>query len=277
MRFSSAAAVAAMCCAEAQAFSNTSPFLLFSTSKLADSVTQDQAQIQSSASVTKLATDILSTCPTDRYLIVTQPNLHASHLRSSTAAPRLQHTLKSSQVASSVSVAEVAGALDVKSLSKLIKDSCKNKVSVDEVTLETIPAASSASEEVLKENDDDLAVVLAQYEAAGSFTVVYAGVPQAAEEKEEHSSSYEAQFVDAAQVELKRDLSNGVYRRANETDKRPLFEKYQFFTPGIFMGLIAVVVLMSILGAGISALSSLEVSYAAFDKDMGPTAQKKQQ
>jgi len=43
------------------------------------------------------------------------------------------------------------------------------------------------------------------------------------------------------------------------------------------MGLIAVIVLMSILGAGISALSSLEVSYAAFDKDMGPSAQKKQQ
>ncbi|KAK8137639.1 hypothetical protein PG984_003132 [Apiospora sp. TS-2023a] len=273
MRFSSTAAVAALCCAEAQAFSNTSPFLLFSTSKLADSATQDQAQIQSSASVTKLATDILSSCPTDRYLLVTQPNLHAAHLRSSKSAPRLQHTLKSAQVASRVSVAEVAGALDTKALSKLIKESCGKKASVDEVTLEAIPTASS-DDETLKENDDDLAVVLAQYEAEGSFTVVYAGVPLA-EEKE--SNNYEAEFVDAARVELKRDLGNGVYRRANETDKRPLFEKYQFFTPGIFMGLVAVIVLMSILGAGISALSSLEVSYAAFDKDMGPSAQKKQQ
>jgi hypothetical protein len=43
------------------------------------------------------------------------------------------------------------------------------------------------------------------------------------------------------------------------------------------MGLIALVVLMSILYAGISALSSLEVSYGAFEKDMGPAAQKKQQ
>ncbi|KAK8041136.1 ER protein BIG1 [Apiospora phragmitis] len=275
MHFSSTAAVAALCCAEAQAFSNTSPFLLFSTSKLSDSAIHDQAQIQSSASVTKLATDILSTCPTERYLIVTQPNLHASHLRSATSAPRLQHTLKSAQVASRVTVAEVAGALDTKALSKLIKASCGKEASVDEVALEAIPTTSS-DDETLKENDDDLAVVLAQYEAEGSFTVVYAGVPQAADEKEQNSR-YEAQFVDAARVELKRDLGNGVYRRANETDKRPLFEKYQFFTPGIFMGLIAVIVLMSILGAGISALSSLEVSYSAFDKDMGPTAQKKQQ
>lgn len=43
------------------------------------------------------------------------------------------------------------------------------------------------------------------------------------------------------------------------------------------MALIAVIILMSILYAGISALASLEVSYGAFDKEMGPAAQKKQQ
>lgn len=43
------------------------------------------------------------------------------------------------------------------------------------------------------------------------------------------------------------------------------------------MGLLALVVLLSILYTGISALSSLEVSYGAFDKEMGPAAQKKQQ
>lgn len=43
------------------------------------------------------------------------------------------------------------------------------------------------------------------------------------------------------------------------------------------MGLITAIVLFSILGVGISALSSLEVSYGAFEKDMGPSAQKKQQ
>ena len=46
---------------------------------------------------------------------------------------------------------------------------------------------------------------------------------------------------------------------------------------GIFMGLITAIVLFSILGVGLKALSSLEVSYGAFEKDMGPAAQKKQQ
>ena len=46
---------------------------------------------------------------------------------------------------------------------------------------------------------------------------------------------------------------------------------------GLFMGLIVGLLLLSILYVGISAVSSLQVSYAAFDKEMGPAAQKKQQ
>lgn len=46
---------------------------------------------------------------------------------------------------------------------------------------------------------------------------------------------------------------------------------------GIFMGLITAIVLFSILGIGIKGLSSLKVSYGAFEKEMGPSAQKKQQ
>ena len=43
------------------------------------------------------------------------------------------------------------------------------------------------------------------------------------------------------------------------------------------MGLLVGTILIAILSVGISAVSSLQVSYAAFDKEMGPAAQKKQQ
>ena len=43
------------------------------------------------------------------------------------------------------------------------------------------------------------------------------------------------------------------------------------------MGLLVSFILLSILSVAISALSSLEVSYGAFDKEMGPTAQRKLQ
>jgi hypothetical protein len=43
------------------------------------------------------------------------------------------------------------------------------------------------------------------------------------------------------------------------------------------MGLLVGLLLLSILSVGMSALGSLEVSYGAFDKEMGPAAQKKLQ
>ena len=80
-------------------------------------------------------------------------------------------------------------------------------------------------------------------------------------------------------MELRREAAEPreFRRAANATDRLPLFEKYQFFTPGIFMGFVAIFVMLSIVYVGLSALSSLQVSYGAFEKEMGPAAQKKQQ
>jgi hypothetical protein len=43
------------------------------------------------------------------------------------------------------------------------------------------------------------------------------------------------------------------------------------------MGLLVAFLLFSILGVGITAVSSLQVPYGAFDREMGPAAQKKLQ
>lgn len=56
-----------------------------------------------------------------------------------------------------------------------------------------------------------------------------------------------------------------------------LFKRYQFFTPAIFAGYLALFFLLSVLYVAFTALSSLQVSYGAFEKEMGPSAAKKQQ
>jgi hypothetical protein len=43
------------------------------------------------------------------------------------------------------------------------------------------------------------------------------------------------------------------------------------------MGLLVGLILLAILSVGISGVSSLKVSYAAFDKESGPPHQKQQQ
>jgi hypothetical protein len=81
-------------------------------------------------------------------------------------------------------------------------------------------------------------------------------------------------FGDSVRMELKRDTTFA--RRADKNMDGGLFEKYQFFTPGLFMAFSAMVPLIFILGVGLRAIANLEVSYFAFSKEMGPTAQKKQ-
>lgn len=45
---------------------------------------------------------------------------------------------------------------------------------------------------------------------------------------------------------------------------------------GLFMGILVTLVLLAILSVGINAVASLQVSYGAFEKEMGPTAHKQQ-
>jgi hypothetical protein len=112
------------------------------------------------------------------------------------------------------------------------------------------------------------------------YTVIYITTPQtesqakAQFQQEQYAYDMESSFPETIQMELKRDLSSSA-QRSNST-QGGLFERYQYFTPGIFMGFAAIIPLFLILLVGIRALTSLEVSYFAFSKEMGPNAQRKQ-
>jgi hypothetical protein len=61
----------------------------------------------------------------------------------------------------------------------------------------------------------------------GDYTVLFFSDP--------NEMRYEADFDQPLHVELKRDSNPILIARApNVTDPRPLFEKYQFFTPGTY-------------------------------------------
>ncbi|KAI1410962.1 BIG1-domain-containing protein [Hypoxylon sp. FL1857] len=267
MRLSRTAAALAACCASAHAFSDSSPFILFSTAGL--ELPASSKQIQSSGEVQSSIQKLLAGCPTERYLIVSQPNLNAGDLSAKDAVPNLRRSLEKAQTR--YTVADVAGQLDLKEISAYIQKTCEGSAQpfIDELDLAPLPSNGART---LRENDDELGMVLEQYEREGSYTIIYAGGP-----RKETSETYKADFQDGVHQELKRQMHIAQQRAANKTRNLPLFEKYQYFTPGIFTGLIAFVVLMSILYAGILAVASLEVPYGAFDKEMGPAAQKKQQ
>lgn len=120
--------------------------------------------------------------------------------------------------------------------------------------------------------------------SSNKYTVIYTTTPSTsvAQTQVEHAEpeSYEmdSAFQAPVHMELKRDLSQ--HKRASNISitlpDGPLFERYQYFTPGLFMGFLISFLLLMILYVGMNALGSLKVSYAAFDREMGPAAQKKQ-
>ncbi|KAK0626850.1 BIG/ATPase V1 complex, subunit S1 [Immersiella caudata] len=280
MKLSRAATLVA-CTASVQAFSDSSPFILFSTARLASP--SSDAQLQTSTRVIAAAQEILSSCPTQRYIFVSQPNIHAADIRDKSAGcrmPNLCSAIASKSVQGRYNVAEVIGQVSSKSLAEYVAEACTKKgviALVNRVELEHLPSPKETVKrtEILGDNDHELGRLFDALD--GEYTVVMFSDPNEFKAYEPEFIEPAARIVEAVHIDLKReDGSAAAAPKKNVTDNRPLFEKYQFFTPGIFSGLIALVIILSILGVGLKSLASLEVSYGAFDKENGPAAQKKQ-
>ncbi|MCJ1226798.1 hypothetical protein MMC12_003452 [Toensbergia leucococca] len=282
----------------ANAFQNTSPLFFFSTSEILAS----SPQIASAASLSETLTKSLERCPSDTYVIVSQPGVNAVDYRNRHAAPYLKSRITGTNrdIRSSFTVTDVVGEIDPNQLVSVLETQCGAGIlSVDASTGSfpvvddmkpriislDFPSLSTTHDRAskLSENDGFLSSVL-DLLPSPKYTVIYTTTPISSDHPQiliQESQTYEmdSAFPSAVHIDLKRDYS--IQGRASNhsgvDSSLPLFEKYQFFTPGIFMGLLVGFLLLAILYVGISGVSSLQVSYAAFDKENGPAAQKKQQ
>ncbi|KAF9881300.1 ER protein big1 [Colletotrichum karsti] len=278
MRLSRTAGLMAFC-ATAQAFTDSSPFVMLSTSDFAKSAS-NPAQLQTESQVLKSVQDILSSCPTDRYLLVSQPNVNAADIRGPDGgecrSTNLCRATEAKAVRGVYSVAEVVGEVKVDSVAEYIRKACggsAKKIEIEQTRLAPLGRDAGERASTLADNDNVLGQRLEKLrKASDSYTVIYLASPS--------EPTYQAEFPEEPlHAELKRHEASLLHARKdkNETqwNKLPLFEKYVFFSPGIFHALVAVIVLFSILGVGISALASLDIPYGSFEKEMGPAAQKK--
>ncbi|KAG5979865.1 hypothetical protein E4U55_004699 [Claviceps digitariae] len=252
------------------AFSDSSPWVLLSTSKIDQSSVN---QLQTSSEAVTFTKNFLSECPTDQYLIITQPGVNAADFwtRDGCAMPHLCQAVKDARVQGKYTVAEVVGDVTASGFVQHIKTSCGKKGKEAKIIERPLDSLSEDRGQALSANDASIAVDL-DMASSDSYTILFYATPR--------EPLYDSEFIQPVHMDIRRGVDDATLnQRANKTDRdtRPLFEKYQFFTPGVFMGIIVALVLLSILGAGIRGLASLEVSYGAFDKEMGPAAQKKQQ
>ncbi|KAI9717522.1 MAG: hypothetical protein M1812_004663 [Candelaria pacifica] len=283
------------------AFRNTSPFFFFSTEPIS-ALPQDIPSIQSASALTQDVTKTLFECPSDTYIIATQPSVNAEDFAARLSAPHLRRYMnrENDAVKTSYSIRDVLGEFDADEVQNMLEKRCRARtMSVDastgsfaviddmkprviRVEFPDLPVSSNERASKLAENDVFLSSII-DILPSPKYSVIYTTTPPSADTKpaSHHINSYEMEesFPSGFHTDLKRDFS---VRERSDGDNTtlvdgPLFERYQFFTPGLFMGLVVLSILLSILYVGVNGVASLQVSYAAFDKDMGPAAQKKQQ
>jgi hypothetical protein len=264
-------------------------------------IPNNDAAIAESSEITADVLKALEHCPTRSYVVVEQRGVSAADYADGRAAPQLSRYMAGhhDQVKSTVAIPDVVGNVDAAAITQHLVSKCGQGFNDDDTwfarqTLKDPSTSHALRIEQLQSDgrnnaswtmdwrltsaDATLENFIVNDAKSQDYTVIYITTPQteaqAKETLEHYTYEMDASFPESVQMELKRDLSSHA-KRANSTEGG-LFEKYQYFTPGLFMGFAAIIPLFLILLVGIRALTSLEVSYFAFSKEMGPNAQKKQ-
>ncbi|KAK0642306.1 Protein BIG1 [Lasiodiplodia hormozganensis] len=277
----------------AAAFQGTSPlFVVSSSPAIPDFASKN---ILSAAAAAQSVEQLLAGCPSETYVVVSQPGVSSTDFEHKWSAPWLRSKFRNTDASITTgSINEVVGGTDADDVANYVQRQCKaarmnvdasnDYISLDDasprvIKLDFVAPSTSAAERTveLTENDSFLDALMSSVQEK-SYTVIYTTTPPVVNQipppKQQHPvQGYEMDDTFPLHTEMKRALSG----RAKTGDDVALFEKYQFLSPGIFMGLSVSIVLFLILYVGVTAVAGLEVSYFAFSKEMGPTAQKKQQ
>ncbi|CAK4014801.1 Hypothetical predicted protein [Lecanosticta acicola] len=274
----------------AYALKDASPFFLLSTEALPSDSLQS-AQISTSSTIEHDLISAFSKCDSSLYVFIEQAGVRASDLQDATAMPQMAKRVNDKQYKGVVQIPEVIGELDADRLKAELGEKCDeqkegNRTVVLRMRFPTLVDTESAEgrSSVLKETDayldQQFPALLANYT---SHVLIWTSSSSASSkldaDEERHYEMDEPPFQESLHTDLKRGLEHDLKRRQSGKGQSdlPLFEKYQFLSPGIFMGLSVSLLLFIILYVGVSAIANLEVSYMAFSKEMGPQAQKKQQ
>ncbi|CAD0106178.1 unnamed protein product [Aureobasidium uvarum] len=233
LRYLSAAALALQ---SANAFKDASPFVLYSTSHAQTLQESIEHQIKG--------------CPSDTYVVVSQPGVNSNDLTLSKSTPHLRRRLeaKDNNVKSFFAAKNVVGHVDARALVASINRECNTASTLllsgekiptkpydaIHVQFPTLPTANDDRESALLRADSYLNSLLATLD---SYTVLYATLDNLSPSQSQHREQYEMDepYPSNMHTDLKRDLDAHVFRASNASNPQAdlaLFEKYQFLSPG---------------------------------------------
>lgn len=231
------------------ALSGTSPFFLLSTEKSQQLPSQ---QLITASHLEDNLISALSKCDSTTYFFVSYPGLDTSIVRRNNAMPKLQKRLKSTDYESVVQIPEVLGETDIARVAHSVSQNCrieeynlpdgkpgsKKKAIFGPTTLPSLTTFDPAKRLEALQSEDYMFDTHIRNLVANhtSHTIVLVGVPSSEKETYHWEQENEPPFESGMHTDLKRDVETGFKKRqqksTNPQDGLPLFEKYQFLSPG---------------------------------------------
>lgn len=212
----------------------------------------------------------LKRCPSDTYVFVSQPGVSTNDLTLSKSTPHLRRRLsgKDDNTKSVFAAKNVVGGVDARALVATVSRECNTKSTLlldgesecffvltaykrhadpetegeipteayDAIHIQfpSLPTANDDRESAMLQADSYLNSLLATLE---SYTVIYATLDNLSPPQSQHPEQYEMDepYPSNMHTDLKRDLNAHIVRASNASNPQadlPLFEKYQFLSPG---------------------------------------------
>ena len=206
--------------------------------------------LSSAEAITSEISSTLSLCPSDHYIIVSQAGVGASDYtsRKGTGFWSKLSSKDANRVRSTVAVPEVFGKIDISQWEQTLQERCGADVLHIDASTGSIPSYQSMPKVVivsfgapsknnrareLSENDEFFASLMRPL-LSSNYTVLYTTSPAVTTEEVPTEYNMDIDVQEPIHMGLKRELGSDLQRRAtNQTIiDGPLFEKYQFFTPG---------------------------------------------
>ncbi|VVT49195.1 uncharacterized protein SAPINGB_P002150 [Magnusiomyces paraingens] len=306
MLFSRKSVLAVLALAQgAMSFGDTSPQIFLASTADLNTAALQQSQVSSftlsSSAFDSAVASTLSGCPADAYIFVNQPAAHTYDLADSDGTANLRHYFQQAtskfifpHVRTTAATAEDNSIPEtgLSPLAQQVAEKCSAKiVQVDtqasgfegfvdttpRVVVLNFPTLPSIREKdarvaALQHNDNLLSSVIGGL-PSGNYVIVYTS----ASESTAPTFSKRSQILDADDEE---NVLGGVFQKNTESQEDidaeefktefkvgdSLFEKYQYFSPGIFETTLVALALLYIFFSAYGWISTLEISYNAFDK-----------
>ncbi|KAK9481381.1 BIG/ATPase V1 complex, subunit S1 [Lipomyces japonicus] len=251
------------------------------------------ASITSSGHFEDLARKLVLGHQADVYVVVNQPGLHASDF-SAVSAERTTPNLRKlfDQAETAYAVRNAHGSFDIESLEKHIVDTYGADTVVIDAASDAFSLPTNDGTKVIRLEfpvlpvDYTRAATLADNDAflysvmslvrTENYAVIFASTPISrpfAKRGTAASNAVPTNTTDAYPTGVYGYPTGSAFPTEIPEGARTdgsLFTRYQFFTPGIFMSIIASLILIFILGIGLKSIASIKISYDAFEKETGP-------